>query len=256
MTDCSVKYSRRTHIIPVFATDINTDKAWNFPDEMDADTVYLITTRINPIPLNIEKIRSRITETRNVDIKLIRGVFEDDLYYAIGVLRKIIESERGNYIFINCPSKSHIWTSAGLIAAMLFQDDKDNTKIIPYYLKSKPRLYTGKIRRQVGFDIKTLSLDFRIEKPQDEILRALKSIADLENMGIGVTKTVLIESLIHLGFDIPAENPPTPGIHNAIQRKYLNPLLENGYITASGHKKRAEYSVTEKGKNALHAFVE
>lgn len=253
MTNCSVKYPRRIYIIPVFSGTIYTKNV--APVSMNADTVYLITPRPNTVPKNADRVFSQFDETKKIELKIVRG-FEDDMYYAIGTLRKIIESERGNYIFINCPSKSHIWTSAGLIAAMLFQDDKDNTKIIPYYLKSKPRLYTGKIRKQVGLDIKTLSLDFRIEKPQDEILRALKSIADLENMGIGVTKTVLIESLIHLGFDIPAENPPTPGIHNAVQRKYLNPLLEGGYITASGCKKRSEYSVTEKGKNALHAFVE
>lgn len=255
MTNCSVKYPRRIYIIPVFSGTIYTKNM--APVSMNADTVYLITRRPNSVPKNADRVFSQFDETKKIELKIVRG-FEDDMYYAIGTLRKIIESERGNYIYIDLSIGSPMWTSAGLMATMLFSDDDEKTEITPYYLTQNNRafiyLYTN--YEKSNFGINTLPVDFRIEKPQDEILRALKSIADLENMGIGVTKTVLIESLIHLGFDIPAENPPTPGIHNAVQRKYLNPLLEGGYITASGCKKRSEYSVTEKGKNALHAFVE
>lgn len=253
MTNCSVKYSRRIHIIPMFSKETNNTTKMSLPPEkMEADTVYLITTRINPMPRNAETLKSQLEEKRT-EIKKIAGAFDDDLYYAIGVLRKIIESERGNQIFINMPSSSQIWTSAGLIAAMLFSDKDDNTEIIPYYLKQKyPK--SGK------YDINTLPIEFRIEKPSDDLLNILSKISEIEKIGITVTKKRLIEVLEKSNIKLTtiADNDSTnvPGKYNALQRKYIKPLTDWGYITASGSGYRSGYSVTEQGMNALHAFVE
>ena len=260
MTNCSVKYSRRIHIIPVFSKDNKrATKMIMLPEILKADTVYLITTRINPMPINAETLKSEFEKT-HTNIKMITGAFDDDIYYAIGVLRKIIESERGNYIFINLPSTSHVWTSAGLIATMLFSDGNNKTEIIPYYLKEKNSYYIAKKHNSERYDINTLSLGFRIEKPSDEILNVLARISEIEKKGITVTKKVLIEVLEHsnIKLTMTSEKDTTndPGKYNALQRKFIKPLTDRGYITASGSGIRSGYSVTEQGMNALHAFVE
>lgn len=242
-------YSRRIQIILAKPSNAYTRHGVTFntiiklPAIMKADKVYLITNCQKYVSNFIDATQTRISESRKVDFEVIRGSYTEDLYYAIGILRRIIESERGNQIFINLPYSSHIWIAAGIIATMLFSDDDKKTEIIPYYLT-------------VDSEVRTIPIEFGIQKPSEEILDALSALAEIKNTGDKITKTVLIKSLIGKGCKLPDESSPTAATHNMVQRKYLDPLMELGYIVSSGSDRRKEYSITEKGMNALHSLKE
>ena len=256
---CSVKYSRRIFIIPVFS-----GAAYGMslaPIAQDADKVYLISSRTKTLPKTAQKVYSQINEDgRHIELKLIRG-YMNDLYYAIGTLRKIIESESGNYINIELTQESPIWVSAVLIAAMLFSDEDTKTEIYPYYLSQKNNKYIPRPSKyRKGIEINPLPVNFRIEKPSDEILDILMKMVDIKNKSITITKKILIEVLESSGIKLTSINENdsnnAAAKYNALQRRYIKPLTDLGYITQSGSGKRPAYSVTESGMNALHAFVE
>ncbi|MBR6010827.1 MAG: hypothetical protein IK060_00560, partial [Methanomicrobium sp.] len=67
------------------------------------------------------------------------------------------------------------------------------------------------------------------------------------------TKKILIEVLeksnIQLTADRDSKNDA--GKYNALQRKYLKPLKDWGYIKLDERSKRPRIEITQEGKNAL-----
>ena len=246
-------YARRVHIAPV---GFEIDRVVEPLIRMEADKVYLFAEGNE----NAEKLEHFITEIRKrlekESIKVEQKGWElkhIELYQTLREYRRIIDEEEGNDIFINVSTGSKIHAIAGMIASMIFK--KDNLKIMPYYVV--PEKYADSPSNNVQYtsgckEIKTLP-EYRIEKPADDIIDVLAKIAEIENTQKTVTKKILIEVLeksnIQLTADRDSKNDA--GKYNALQRKYLKPLKDWGYIRLDERSKRPRIEITQEGKNAL-----
>ena len=233
-------YSRRVHIIPVYK---NRNYATEPPIEMKADKVYLITDKIKYMSKLTSDITTKLsTAIKQGHIELISARYINDLYTAIGIFRKIIKAERGNQIFINLTSGPQLWCIAGVLATQLFQDD--STEIKPYYIIPMEPPNTG-------IQVYPITIPYRLDKPSDDLLHALSIFAELRDNNLKVSKTNIIDLFERDHLPISNDSRSLPGIYNALQRRYIDPLMQLGFIEAQGPEKRRVYGVTESGNNAL-----
>lgn len=257
------KYAKRVHIVPV---GFDIDRAYMPLIEMEADKVYLFaekTERSEIIRHFIAEIRKNLDEKSNsIDVEECGWNLENiGLYTTLREYRKIIDKESGNNIFINVSTGSKIHAIAGMIASMIFRDEIRS--ITPYYVEPEnyPESPTNKDQYSIGCkEIKTLP-NYRIEKPPDEIIDVLAIIDKIEhnesgeNKGKPVTKKILIEKLEENGILLTTvsekDSKNDAGKYNALQRKYLKPLSDWGYIQMDTRSKRPRIEVTEEGRNAL-----
>jgi predicted transcriptional regulator len=244
-------YALRVHIAPV---GFEIDRVAEPLVRMKADKVYLFAEKTE----NHEKLEHFITEIKkrlennNIAVEQ-RGwdLKETELYATLREYRKIIDEEEGNDIFINVSTGSKIHAIAGMIASMIF---KDGTKtIMPYYVI--PESYADRPANNEQYtsgckEIKTLP-NYRIEKPADDIMDVLMKISEIGKTGIAVTKKILIEELEKSNIALTTDSKNEAGKYNALQRKYLKPLTDWGYIRLDSKTKRSRIEVTEEGKNAL-----
>ncbi len=257
-------YARRVHIAPV---GFEIDRVTEPLKRMEADKVYLFAEKTE----NAEKLEHYISEikkelsregSKKIEIEQ-RGwnLSEIELYATLREYRKIIDEESGNDIFINVSTGSKIHAIAGMIASMIFKDG--NKTIMPYYVI--PESYADNPANNEQYtkgckEIRTLP-NYRIEKPPDEIMDVLAIIdkiegnKDGENKRKPVTKKILIEELEKEGIVLTTisdkDSKSDAGKYNALQRKYIKPLTDWGYIKLDSRSKRSRIEVTEEGRNAL-----
>ena len=96
-----------------------------------------------------------------------------DLFEIIKSIKKIIEREEGNNIYVNLASGSKIQAIAGMMACMMFNEQKN---VFPFYVEAKE--YTGFKNRQMSTGIKKpIELpSYEIQKPEKKHINALKII--------------------------------------------------------------------------------
>jgi len=246
-------YARRVHISPV---GFEIDRVVEPLIRMEADKVYLFAEGNE----NADKLKHFIGEIskrlENESIEIEQRGWElkhIELYATLREYRRIIDEEAGNDIFINVSTGSKIHAIAGMIASMIFK--KDDLKIMPYYVV--PEKYADSPSNNVQYtsgckEIKTLP-NYRIEKPSDDIMDVLMKISEIEKTGTPVTKKILIEVLEKANIQLTAdkESRNDAGKYNALQRKYLKPLTDWGYIRLDERSKRPRIELTEEGRNAL-----
>lgn len=244
-------YARRVHIAPV---GFEIDRVVEPLIRMEADKVYLFAEKTE----NADQLQYFIGE---IIKRLEKGSIEYDkrgwelpkieLYTTLREYRRIIDEEKGNDIFINVSTGSKIHAIAGMIASMIFK--QDDLKIMPYYVV--PEKYAESPSTYVQYtsgckEIKTLP-NYRIEKPPDEIMDVLEIIASIQESEKTVTKKILIEELEKKNIALASGTKNDAGTYNALQRKYLKPLTEWGYIELDAKSKRPRIEITAEGRNAL-----
>ena len=249
-------HSRRVHIVPV---GFDIDRAYMPLIEMEADKVYLFaekTERAEQLEYFINEIRNKIKEksSKPIDIEQIGwDLNKIDLYPTLKEFRKIIDNESGNDIFINVSTGSKKHAIAGMIASMIFKDEVRS--ITPYYAVAERYTDSPTNKEQFSTGCKDIDIlpNYRIEKPPDEIMDILEIIDKIQKREETITKKILIEELDKAKIKLTAikNSKNDAGIYNALQRKYLKPLIDWGYIRLDPRSKRPVIEITEEGENAL-----
>jgi len=144
--------------------------------EMKADKIWLLVhdkpneDKATPF---VEKIQKQLKKEK---IKVVKEYHNRlDLFQIIKSVKKIIETENENNIYVNLASGSKIQAIAGMMACMMFNQKKN---IIPFYAEAKN--YLGFEGKQLSSGVKNLMEvpTYEIKTPDEKLLRALKLIKD------------------------------------------------------------------------------
>src|SRR3989338_10226972 len=135
----------RIHIAPV---GFEIDRVTSPLIENKADRVYLFAHKPDGADAKpyVKEVKRILLKTKISDIKM---VYIDmwDIYDALRNIRKIIELERDNNIYINVSTGSKITAIAGVMAAMMFRENGDY--IQPYYVRVKKYLPQTIVRKRL-----------------------------------------------------------------------------------------------------------
>ncbi|MEA3515060.1 MAG: DUF6293 family protein, partial [Nanoarchaeota archaeon] len=146
-----------------------------------ADRVYLITQfkKEDSATEYIKLIIKELKKERITDIKMVHCDI-NDVYTVLTEIKKIIESEKDNLIYINISSGKKISTIAGTMAAMMFKDH--NISITPYYVE--PERYASKFSKVelMSHGVKAIHEmpTFKINMPKPSLVKVMKFIAKKE----------------------------------------------------------------------------
>jgi len=237
-------FKLRVHIAPV---GFERDRVVQPILKMKADKVWLLYEK-DPKRDQAKPFREKvlaILKKKGIQCKLAACTI-DDLYDVLHVIKKVIDDEKKNELFINVSTGTKIEAIAGMMAAMIF---KNGTSIVPYY--AVPERYETQ-EKPMSYGLKeTIQLpDYRITLPDPELIKALAIIAEKEE---GFKKKNLIErfqkdELISVG---PKAKFPASSLHMSINKKYLERLIELDLIISEGTGRKRKIKITPQGKNML-----
>lgn len=254
-----IDYPRRVHIAPV---GYDIDRVVVPLEKMAADRVWLIKEKNEKEDKGLEflqKIKDRLERELplcNVKEKPC-DLINRDLYDILRAYREIIECESENHIFINVSTGTKIHSIAGMLVSMIFKEE--NKDISPYYVI--PENYNDKTEsgRPLVTGCKEIFPipSYKIEKPRDDLIAVLKIISELTEKNTRLTKNVLIEELdkdhyLELQNKGDRSKQDTKSAkYRALDRKYIQPLVDWDFIEIMGEGKRKEIHLTQEGRNIL-----
>ncbi|MEM4253434.1 MAG: DUF6293 family protein [Candidatus Nitrosotenuis sp.] len=163
----------RVHIAPV---GFEIDRVVMPAKEMKADKVWLL---VHEKPSEdkagsyIEKIQKQLQREK---IRVVKEYHDRlDLFNIIKSVKRIIESEQKNTLYVNLASGSKIQAIACMMACMMFNE---NNRIIPFYAEAER--YSGFEGKQMSYGVKNLIQipAYQIHTPRPELILALKIIRD------------------------------------------------------------------------------
>ncbi|MEM3089146.1 MAG: DUF6293 family protein [Candidatus Nitrosotenuis sp.] len=163
----------RVHIAPV---GFEIDRVVMPAKEMKADKVWLL---VHEKPSEdkagsyIEKIQKQLQREK---IRVVKEYHDRlDLFNIIKSVKRIIESEQKNTLYVNLASGSKIQAIACMMACMMFNE---NNRIIPFYAEAER--YSGFEGKQMSYGVKNLMQipAYQIHTPRPELILALKIIRD------------------------------------------------------------------------------
>jgi hypothetical protein len=236
----------RVHIAPV---GFEIDRVIEPLIRLKADKVWLI------IEENIEdsdakfyykKIKARLDEVKIVTVEKrcdIRSLFD-----LLNIYRIIIEDESKNQVFINVSTGNKIQAIAGMMAAMIFNEE--SAEITPYYVI--PENYDVKPSKgqQITSGYKDVFQlpNYKIERPKESHIAALNII----NENNRTSKKVLIEKFLEKKLIVIENEGHTEAAkYSQLNKKYLEPLIQKGFIEIHGSGKAARIFISENGQNIL-----
>ncbi len=254
-----MKYPLRVHIAPV---GYDIDRVILPLERMAADRVWLVKERnehedkgILYFQKVVDYLKTNLPQC-NIKIETC-ALIDRDLYDILQTYRRIIEIESGNHIFINVSTGTKIHSIAGMLVSMIFKEDKMD--ISPYYVV--PEDYDGKIEdgRSVVTGCKDIFSipSYKIKKPREDLIVVLKIISKLMQDGTRVTKNILIEELgkrhyLEIqGRRDRSKQDERSAKYRALDRKYIQPLIDWNFIDITGDGKRKTIQLTPEGENIL-----
>lgn len=165
------KMDLRIHIAPV---GFEIDRIVLPAKKRRADLVYLMVhdnpseDKAGPF---IEKIKKQLAK-ENIEVAIEKHD-RLNLFKIIKSIKQIIEKEKGNKIYVNLASGSKIQAIAGMMACMMFNDEKN---VIPFYVEAEE--YLGFKGQQISSGIKE-PMDipsYEIKIPEQKHIQALNLI--------------------------------------------------------------------------------
>lgn len=256
----SLPCERRIHIAPV---GFEVDRIVLPLEKYLADKVWLLIEQSekedNGKPF-FDQVTNRIDNLSHpCDWKEKKhDVVNRDLFSAMRSYREIIEKESNHKIFVNVSTGTKIQAIAGMMACMMFETKEGHP--IPYYVvpesypdnRGKDEQMTKGCKEVVGLP------NYRIEKPDDTLVKTLEVMVDLMSQNNSITKKELNNALVEGGIiqgDIIEKNleqNKKVSAYQKLDRKIINPLHDSwGCITISGKGRGSRLSLTEDGKNIL-----
>lgn len=164
--------SLRVHIAPV---GFEIDRVVISAKNMKADKVWLLVhdkpgaDKATPY---VEKIQRQLQKEQ---IKVVKEHHDRlDLFKIIKSVKKIIESEKGNTVYVNLASGSKIQAIGLMMACMMFNENN----VIPFYAEAAE--YPGFAGKQMSYGVKNLMQipTYQIHTPKQELISALRIIQE------------------------------------------------------------------------------
>jgi len=240
----------RVHIAPV---GYEIDRIVIPAKERKADKVWLLV-HDNPgedkALSYIEKITKLLQKEK---IKVVKEHHNRlDMFQIIKSVKKIIEQENENTIFVNLASGSKIQAIACMMACMMFNDKKN---LVPFYAEAKE--YPGFSGKQMSYGVKNLTQvpTYEIKTPDEKLLQALKLIKD--NRG-KLTKKQMAELADKEGIIIvnAEKNNYTQARFASLDKNIIQPLLEKWkFIDVEKVGRNRWIKINEDGKNAAEFLI-
>ena len=161
----------RIHVAPV---GFEVDRIVLSAKTRRADKVYLLVhhnTSQDKAGSFIEKIQKKLKKL-NIEVA-IEPHDRLDLFEIIKSIKQIILKEEGNNIYVNLASGSKIQAIAGMMACMMFNENKN---VFPFYVEAQE--YPGSPHEEIPTGIKEpINLpSYEIQKPLQKHIAALKII--------------------------------------------------------------------------------
>lgn len=243
---------KRVHIAPV---GFEKDRVVLPLQKMSAEKVYLIIEQKSENDkgrVYLESIQKAIKKMKlNCEVELrLSDVIGRDLFSVLHSYREIIEFESGNKIYVNVSTGTKIHSIAGMMACMIFSSEK--TKLTPYYVV--PEDYNEpEDHSPFASGCKEIFAlpSYKIEKPDEKIVKSLKIIDDLSCEGKKISKILLIEKFLSAGLLQVAEDTTINAKYRSLERNFIEPLIEWNFIKTNGKGKRLEIEIKSEGKNIL-----
>jgi hypothetical protein len=169
------------------------------------------------------------------------------LFDTLRALRTIIFKEKKNAIFVNVSVGSKIQAIASMMACMMF---KDEVNIKPYY--AIPERYETIPREQETVGLKKIVTlpEYKIEIPQDNLIRCLQIIHG-KGGNIITKKELRDQALAQNLIYIERSENKEQSAYMALKNNLLDPLLKWKFIQIEKIGRRHNITLTEDGMNAL-----
>lgn len=236
----------RVHIAPV---GFEIDRIIEPLVSQRADKVWLITE--DAIENSNAKYHYQAIKRRLNELKIQSDEMRCDihsLFDLLNIYRIIIEKEQNNQLFINVSTGKKIEAIAGMMAAMIFNTEKIN--ITPYYVVPKEYKIKPEKGQQMTSGLKAIIQlpNYKIERPKEGLIAALHII---QETGI-INKKGLIEKFMEKRLiQIERGKHTDAAKHSQLNKKYLDPLMQKGFIEIKGRGKAARIKISSDGENIL-----
>jgi len=240
----------RVHIAPV---GFEIDRIVLPAKEMKADKIWLLVhdkpneDKATPF---VEKIQKQLKKT---NIKVVKEYHDRlDLFQIIKTVKKIIEIEKENHVYVNLASGSKIQAIACMMTCMMFNEKKN---VIPFYAEAKD--YLGFSGEQLSTGIKNITEvpTYEIKTPEQRHIDALRIIK--ENSG-KITKKEMAELADTNGLiSVNAEKENyTQARFASLDQNILQPLLERWHFIEIEKIGRTRWiKITQEGNNAAKFLI-
>ena len=240
----------RIHVAPV---GFEVDRIVLPAKERRADRVYLMIhqnrseDKAQPF---VEKIQAALKSDK-IEVK-IKHHNRLDLFEIIKSVKGIIETEQGNNIYVNLASGSKIQAIAGMMACMMFNDQRN---VFPFYVEAKE--YVGFKEQQISTGIKEpMDLpSYTIQKPEKRHIDALKLLND---NGGRLTKKVMANladqhKLITVNAD---KKNYSQARFASLDKNIMQPLMHHWKFIEEEKIGRTRWiTMTQEGKNAAKFLI-
>jgi hypothetical protein len=230
--------------------------------KIGADSVIIISnTTEGPtyrpfVDAVISKLRKSIREDSVTETRM--DLF--DIEKLIGQLGKLIADERSkkNTVFINVSVGSRLYDAAGIIAASMFG-------AIAYYAEVKDYWQKISIYYKKGIPVGTVKIigdiieipQFHINPPKKDWIIFLNIIKNQIESGGITSQLTIAKKLQEIGLiSACREETRSENIRILVElrRRYISPILKEGWIEIEGQRRSARLKLTEPGKRMLNVF--
>jgi len=240
----------RVHIAPV---GYEIDRIVIPAKERKADKVWLLV-HDNPSEDKALSYIEKITKLlKKEKIKVVKEYHNRlDMFQIIKSVKKIIEQENENSIFVNLASGSKIQAIACMMACMMFNDKKN---LVPFYAEAKE--YPGFSGKQMSYGVKNLTQvpTYEIKIPDEKLIQALKLIKD--NSG-KLTKKQMADLADKQGIITvnAEENNYSQARFASLDKNIIQPLLEKWkFIDVEKVGRNRWIKINQDGKNAVEFLI-
>jgi len=243
------KLNLRIHIAPV---GFEVDRIVLSARKRKADRVYLLVHE-NRSDDRAGPFVDRIKRQLKGDIEVVTEHHNRlDLFEIIKSIRHIIEREAGNNIYVNLASGSKIQAIAGMMACMMFNENKN---VFPFYVEAKE--YLGFKGQQISTGIKD-PIDipaYEIQTPEQRHIGALKIITE---SGGRIRKKDMAElaerqGLIRVNAE---ERNHSQARFASLDKSIIQPLLLHWkFIRVEKVGRTRWIQMTEEGQNAARFLI-
>ncbi|MBI2655501.1 hypothetical protein HYX06_03700 [Candidatus Woesearchaeota archaeon] len=239
----------RVHIVPV---GFDIERITLPLIKMRADKVYLLTQEPDggDAKLYVEEIVKKLKEVNISDINEIH-INIRDIYKTLNEIRKIIDVEKQNNIFINVSTGSKICSIAGVMAAMMCKENGNFIK--PYYVIPESYDYGGnpikKLKPQtIGMKDVLFIPTYKTHLPDKKLIDVLKFISEKEE----VTKQQIVKFIYPETATKKIDRTHLSKMYMKVTRAYIHKLIDEWeLIEVDGIGKSSIIRLKQNGKDMI-----
>lgn len=208
--------------------DLNDDRAQTYENE--------IKKECNKAKISVEVIKSN----------------RKDIFKILQSVKKIIQTEEKNDIYVNVSSGSKIQAIACMMACMMFNDHEN---LIPYY--AEPESYPIQKEKQQSVGLKNIIElpKYQIQIPKQEIVSALKIIKESNNKITKKEMAKLAEAKKLIIVNAKEENFEQARFAS-LDKNIIQPLVDHWKFVEVVKVGRTRWvKLTQEGLNAIEFLI-